>query len=327
MNKTKKDNKDLPLPSGKMSNIYKKVIILFITMIIGLSALLMPLEISASIGYTPSYASVATVAEERENRIANVIDSYVNDLIEMGYVNPSWELNPLANYYGITLNVDLLNEESIEQAVLDNYEFYAEYISLTESKDTVYYFKTQQESDNFIIEINKYIKTSYEQRNVRKPIGAETPSSTLEKAIQKKKDQKSKQSVKRSTTINDRSGVAYDNAVVSYALQFVGNPYVYGGTSLTKGADCSGFTQSIYKNFGISLSRTVRGQASQGTKVSFSDIRPGDIVFYSGNGGKSSTHVGIYIGGSKIVHAATSSKGIVISNVNMMPKMQVRRVI
>ena len=98
-------------------------------------------------------------------------------------------------------------------------------------------------------------------------------------------------------------------AVVSYAKQFLGNPYVYGGNSLTRGVDCSGFTSQIFKNFGISLSRSSSAQyANNGIHVDPSDIRVGDLMFY-GNSGNIS-HVGIYMGNNKIIHASTPSTGI-----------------
>ena len=102
--------------------------------------------------------------------------------------------------------------------------------------------------------------------------------------------------------------------IANYAVQFVGNPYVYGGTSLTNGADCSGFTQSVMANFGIYIARTAADQAYGGTSVSISDIQPGDLLFYSDGGGIS--HVALYIGGGQIVHAATESQGIIISSYN-----------
>ena len=86
--------------------------------------------------------------------------------------------------------------------------------------------------------------------------------------------------------------------IASYACQFVGNPYVAGGTSLTNGADCSGFVQSVYKAFGVSVPRTSWAQGSYGREVSYSDAQPGDVIYYGG-------HVGIYIGGGQIVHAST----------------------
>lgn len=108
-------------------------------------------------------------------------------------------------------------------------------------------------------------------------------------------------------------------AIVNYALQFVGNPYVYGGTSLTKGADCSGFVQSIFKHFGIDLPRT--GQQVCGKGVSYSEAKPGDLIFYSG-------HVAIYMGGGKIVHASNPANGICVTSVHYSGKIQeVRRIV
>jgi cell wall-associated NlpC family hydrolase len=101
-------------------------------------------------------------------------------------------------------------------------------------------------------------------------------------------------------------------AVVSYALQFVGNPYVWGGTSLTNGADCSGFTQSVFRDNGISIARTSREQGAGGREVSLDGIQPGDLLFYSN--GSSINHVAIYIGNGQVVHASTQKTGIKISN-------------
>lgn len=103
-------------------------------------------------------------------------------------------------------------------------------------------------------------------------------------------------------------------SVVSYALKFVGNPYKYGGTSLTNGADCSGFVQSVFADCGISLGRSSRDQAAAGKQVDVSAVQPGDLLFYSN--GKSINHVAIYIGNGQVVHASTSRTGIKISNYN-----------
>lgn len=97
------------------------------------------------------------------------------------------------------------------------------------------------------------------------------------------------------------------SSVVDYATQFVGNPYVWGGTSLTSGADCSGFVQSVYANFGVSLPRTSYEQQNAGTEVSYSDAQPGDLICYGG-------HVAIYMGNGRIVHASNSVDGIKISD-------------
>ncbi len=99
--------------------------------------------------------------------------------------------------------------------------------------------------------------------------------------------------------------------ICEYARQFVGNPYRWGGTSLTKGSDCSGFTMSVYANYGVSLPHSSRAQAGCGTKISLSELQPGDLVFY---GGSSIHHVAMYIGNGQIVHAQSSDTGIVVSS-------------
>ena len=98
--------------------------------------------------------------------------------------------------------------------------------------------------------------------------------------------------------------------IVDFALQFEGNPYVYGGTSLTNGADCSGFVMSVFAQFGYSLPRVAADQYNQSVKKSVEDLEPGDLVFY----GSGISHVALYIGNGQIIHASTSASGIKISN-------------
>lgn len=111
--------------------------------------------------------------------------------------------------------------------------------------------------------------------------------------------------------------------LVQYAKQFVGNPYVWGGTSLTNGADCSGFTMSIYKKYDVSLPHHAASQAQLGTKVSLGEAKPGDLVFYAKNG--SINHVAIYIGSGQVIHASSPKTGIKISGVNYRTPACVRR--
>lgn len=123
---------------------------------------------------------------------------------------------------------------------------------------------------------------------------------------------KSKPSTKSSTS---------GTSVANYALKFVGNPYKYGGTSLTKGADCSGFTQSVFKHFGYSIPRTSSSQRSAGTKVSWSNKKAGDLICYYG-------HVAIYIGNNKVVHASSAKTGIKITSpANYRKVASVRRIV
>lgn len=114
--------------------------------------------------------------------------------------------------------------------------------------------------------------------------------------------------------------------LVEYAKQFLGNPYVWGGTSLTKGADCSGFVLSVFKKYGISLSHSSRAQANEGTKISTSELKPGDLVFY-GNSSGTINHVAIYIGGGQVIHASSPKTGIKISKYNYRTPVKAVRVI
>lgn len=114
-------------------------------------------------------------------------------------------------------------------------------------------------------------------------------------------------------------------SLVQYATQFVGNPYVWGGTSLTRGADCSGFVLSVFANYGISLPHSSRAQANCGTRISSSEARPGDLFFY-GNG-SSINHVAIYIGNGQVVHASSPKSGIKISGAYYRTPVKVVRII
>ena len=114
--------------------------------------------------------------------------------------------------------------------------------------------------------------------------------------------------------------------IADFACQFVGNPYVWGGTSLTNGADCSGFVQSVYKNFGYSLPRTCTPQCNAGTAVSLDALQPGDLVFYD-HGSGSIEHVAIYIGNGQVVHASSRRTGIKISNVNYSTPFKACRIL
>ena len=121
-------------------------------------------------------------------------------------------------------------------------------------------------------------------------------------------------------TVASSNGSAKGKEIANYACGFVGNPYVAGGTSLTKGPDCSGFTQSVYKAFGYSLPRNSTSQRSVGKEVSYAAAEPGDIICYPG-------HVAIYIGNGKIVHASSAKTGIKISNALYRDILCVRRVV
>lgn len=116
------------------------------------------------------------------------------------------------------------------------------------------------------------------------------------------------------------SGGGKGQDIANYACKFIGNPYVAGGTSLTNGADCSGFVMAVYKNFGINLPRSSYSQSTVGKGVSYADARPGDVIYYGG-------HVGIYIGNGQIVHASTERTGIKITSATYRNIVTVRRIV
>ncbi len=124
-----------------------------------------------------------------------------------------------------------------------------------------------------------------------------------------------------STGSSQSSDSELGTQIVNYALQFVGNPYVYGGTSLTDGADCSGFVMSVFANFGISLPRTSGEQGASGSSVDgLGNAKPGDLIWYSG-------HIGIYTGNGQIVHASNSRDGIIVSKADYRPILSIRRIV
>ncbi|MBE5884418.1 MAG: hypothetical protein E7291_08415 [Lachnospiraceae bacterium] len=127
-------------------------------------------------------------------------------------------------------------------------------------------------------------------------------------------------SASNTTTYTVTGDSEMGRAVAEYALQFVGNPYVYGGTSLTNGADCSGFVMSVYANFGVSLPHSSAADRNQGYAVDgLANAQPGDLICYSG-------HVGIYIGDGQIVHASSAKTGIKVSKADYKKILAVRRI-
>ena len=133
-------------------------------------------------------------------------------------------------------------------------------------------------------------------------------------------DRDSSESNKEVSKPSSSGGGGKGQQIADFACQFIGNPYVAGGTSLTNGADCSGFVMSVFKEYGISLPRSSYAQSTVGTGVSYSEAKPGDVIYYGG-------HVGIYIGNGQIVHASTERTGIKITSATYRNIITVRRIV
>ena len=239
--------------------------------------------------------------------------------------------NELLNQYEATKNHvhDLWDQLVLEKQQLENDKTQLEndraYLQTLKVELDGKLAKKKQESANYEAEIKKYRqqadaakkKIQEEQKTLKK----------LQEELKKQQQQANLAATNGNYTdtgyaslIDGSSGSDLGKKIAKYACQFIGNPYVYGGTSLTNGADCSGFVYRIYGNFGYSLPRTSYEQRSAGSSVSYDEAQPGDLICYDG-------HVGMYIGGGKIVHASNAKTGIKVSTATYRPILAVRRIV
>lgn len=184
--------------------------------------------------------------------------------------------------------------------------------------------KKRKESDNFDAQI---AKAKQEAAAYKKKIQQE--QAQIKKLKEEERKKQAAQNAANgnytvtqfdTSVIDKASGSDLGKKIAKYGCQFIGNPYVPGGTSLTKGADCSGFTYRIYDDFGYTLPRTSYQQRSVGKSVSYDQAQPGDLICYDG-------HVGLYVGGGYIVHASSQKTGIKVSKATYRPILAVRRIL
>lgn len=232
-----------------------------------------------------------------------------------------------------TSQLELEEQKAILQQILEEkkqeYENYDVMLSKAKQEAAVFTAKINQQT-NQIKELEaKERKKKEEEAAKKKEEEEKKKKAEEEKKAKEKKDSTSEDTVttKKETTKTDTpapapsgGGGGKGQQIASYACQFIGNPYVAGGTSLTNGADCSGFTMSVFKNFGISLPRTSYAQSQVGKAVSYDQAKPGDLIYYGG-------HVAIYIGNGQIVHASTQKTGIKITAATYRPIVTIRRVV
>ena len=189
-----------------------------------------------------------------------------------------------------------------------------------ESGDVTGYVKTeyiltgaeaQTYAENLVTEVQQEGKEEAEAFNYA--VSRESEEAQMTQEVQENVQQ-------TETTEVSAQPASNGQAIVDYACQFIGNPYVWGGTSLTDGADCSGFVQSVFAHFGISLPRTTYDQINAGVEVSYDQAMPGDLICYDG-------HIGIYIGNGQIVNAQNPEQGIGISPATYTTILSVRRIV
>ena len=233
-----------------------------------------------------------------------------------------------------TSQYELEEEEAYLEEVLaqkkEEYENYSVMLAKAQQEAAAYTTKIKQETAQIKQLEEEERKRKEEEERKRKEeeerlkaeqeqlLAQQGQSGESQSSSESSQTSSSETSTPASPASSSGSGKGQD--IANYACQFVGNPYVAGGTSLTNGADCSGFVMSVYKNFGYSLPRSSYAQSSVGKSVSYAEAQPGDIIYYGG-------HVAIYIGNGRIVHASTERTGIKTESATYRSIITIRRIV
>lgn len=285
--------------------------------------------------------SAATVLETTDDGWYKINSGSVTGYVKAEYVVTGDEelARRVSTRYATVTTTTLYvrTEPSTESSILTMLGEGDDFVVVDDSmKDTGWVIVTTEEGDGYVSTDYVNLWTDFvtaeskaeEEARLAKEEAERQAAAAAAEAAKKKASRSSKSSSgsSTSTSSSSESSSSYSapsgsdgQAVASYACQFIGNPYVYGGSSLTNGTDCSGFVMSVYAAFGIGLPHSSSGQRSCGYEVSLSEAQPGDIVCYSG-------HVGIYVGNNTIVHASTPSSGIKYSTATYRSVLSVRRI-
>ena len=277
--------------------------------------------------------SAATVLETTEDGWYKITSGSVTGYVKAEYVVTGDEelARRVSTRYATVTTTTLYvrMEPSTEAGILTMLGEGDDFVVVDESmKDTGWVVVTTEEGDGYVSTDYVNLWTDFVTAESKAEEEARLAKEEAERkaaaaAAAKKKKSSSSQSTQSTGSSSSQSysspSGSDGQAVANYACQFIGNPYVYGGSSLTNGTDCSGFVMSVYAAFGIGLPHSSSGQRSAGYEVSLSEAQPGDIVCYSG-------HVGIYVGNNTIVHASTPSSGIKYSTATYRNVLSVRRI-
>lgn len=280
--------------------------------------------------------SAATVLETTDNGWYRITSGNVDGYVKCEYVVTGNEelARAVSTRFAKVMTETLFvrAQPTTESSVIDMLPYGDDYVVVDESNEG-WLLVTTEGGEGYISRDYVTLTTEFvtaeskaeEEARLAKEQAEREAAVAAAEAARKKTSQKSSGS-SSSNSQSSGSSASYSSpsgsngqAVANYAVQFKGNPYVYGGTSLTNGADCSGFVMSVYAAFGISLPHSSSGMRSVGYEVSLSEIQPGDIVCYSG-------HVGIYAGNGSIIHASTPSSGITYSSVTYRNPICVKRI-
>ena len=285
--------------------------------------------------------SAATVLETTDDGWYKINSGSVTGYVKAEYVVTGDEelARRVSTRYATVTTTTLYvrTEPSTESSILTMLGEGDDFVVVDDSmKDTGWVIVTTEEGDGYVSTEYVNLWTDFvkaeskeeEEARLAKEEAERQAAAAAAEAAKKKASRSSKSSLGSSTSTSSsaESSSSYSapsgsdgQAVANYACQFIGNPYVYGGSSLTNGTDCSGFVMSVYAAFGIGLPHSSSGQRGCGYEVSLSEAQPGDIVCYSG-------HVGIYVGNNTIVHASTPSSGIKYSTATYRSVLSVRRI-